>query len=288
VVVRDWIQGDFADLAANVIRWMEDLSVTRLDTPGPPTRVPKLEALVTCVLAPRSPGQKYSDWIKPAGKLREPLFREAVGFGRRGVLEEAVRMALPRFRAAVLNGEIEAAVLGKATSQFKDWKQARGRLYARAALFKVFLTRKGGLMETCLRENHPSSAYHYGRLLAVLANVQREALGDVGANVVQRYYARASTAPADALGPLINLSNRHLDKIDRGLADYLQGKIADIFARISDEVPPKTLDTVGQSLFAMGFYQQIARMRQERAANVARKRARGGDVLELTLTVDEE
>lgn len=275
VVVRDWMQESVADLAENIIKWIDDLSIVRLDNPIVPDRVPKLESLVTCVLSPRPQGQKYDDWVKPAGKLREPLFREAIGLGSHRVLAEAVRMLLPRWQASILNGQFDDALgeeFGKATEGNRMY---RGILYARVSLMKAFLIRQGVHMEPCLFEDHPEPAYHCGRLLAVLADLQRTALGDVGAGVVQRYYARASTAPVDALGPLITLSNRHLDKIsDRNLADYLQGRIADIWGRICKKYPPKTLDAVGQTLFAMGFYQQIARMRHERFANSAKKRQR--------------
>lgn len=272
VVVRDWMQGEFTDLAASVLRWVEDLSIVRLDSPQVPDRVPKLETLVTCVLPVCKPGQKYGDWVKPAGKLREPLWRAAVGMKPSQNLdpppipEDAISILLPRWRASVLNGEFDEALDGHPLHQ--------GILYARASLIKAHLIRSGVVMEPHLFEDHPEPAYHCGRLLAVLANVQKEALGDVGANVVQRYYARASVAPADAIGPLITLSNRHLDKLEPGLADHLQGQIADVFGKLSEQKLPATLDTVKQSLFAMGFYQQIARMRHERAANAAKKRER--------------
>ncbi|MEW6418062.1 MAG: type I-C CRISPR-associated protein Cas8c/Csd1 [Nitrospirota bacterium] len=47
-------------------------------------------------------------------------------------------------------------------------------------------------MDTYLNPEHPHPAYHCGRLLAVLARLQRDALGDVGAGIVQRYYSAAS------------------------------------------------------------------------------------------------
>jgi CRISPR-associated protein Csd1 len=279
VVVRDWMQGEFHDLTASVLRWLSDLQVTRLE--GSTLVTPRLESLVTCVLRIRKREEEYQDWVKPVGKLREPLWRAAVG-GRPSkkdpqkvepppIPDDAIRMLLPQWRASILNGEFNAAVAGKVTDQFREWQLARSRLYARAALLKIFLVHKEIPMEPYLNEDHESDAYHYGRLLAILADLQREALGDVGAGVIQRYYARASTAPADALGPLIRLSNAHLDKLQKGLAFYFQDEIADVFGRMRDPNPPKTLDPVGQSLFAMGFYQQIAHMRHEMRQRKAEK-----------------
>ena len=273
VVVRDWMHSDFERVYEAVTSWVEGLAVDRLDS-GPPPEPPKLERLITAPLPIRPTGQAYADWIKPVARLRDPLFREAIGLSDGRPLREAVATLLPRWRASILNGEFDAAVAGRGTDAFPNWQIARGRLYARCALLKLSLLRQGHLMEPGLKEDHPADAYHYGRLLAVLADLQRTALGDVGAGVVQRFYPRASTAPADALGPLIRLSNTHLDKIsDKGLANYLQDRIAEIFAQVREPNPPQTLDAAGQSLFAMGFYQQIARMRQDMKVNAAKKQA---------------
>ena len=112
-------------------------------------------------------------------------------------------------------------------------------------------------MKPFLNEDHPQPAYHCGRLMAMLAALQYRALGDVGAGVVQRYYASASSTPALVLGRLIRTAQFHLDKLDRGLARWHEGRIADTWGRIRDDVPP-TLDLEGQTVFALGYYQQIA------------------------------
>ena len=112
-------------------------------------------------------------------------------------------------------------------------------------------------MEPILNEDHPAPAYQCGRLMAVLASVQHAALGDVGAGLVQRYYAAASTTPALRLGQLTKLSQFHLNKLDPGLAHWFESKIAAIWAKIRDRLP-KTLSLEEQSLFALGYYQQMA------------------------------
>jgi len=112
-------------------------------------------------------------------------------------------------------------------------------------------------MEPILNEDHPDPAYQCGRLLAMLAAVQHRALGDVGAGVVQRYYAAASATPALVLGRLTRTAQFHLDKLDRGLARWHEARLASVWGRIRDRVPP-TLTLEEQSLFALGYYQQIA------------------------------
>jgi len=112
-------------------------------------------------------------------------------------------------------------------------------------------------MRPFLNEGHPSAAYHCGRLMALLAEVQRRALGDVGAGVVQRYYAAASSTPALVLGRLTRTSQFHLNKLDSRLAHWYENRIAVIWGAIRDSVPP-TLTLEEQSLFALGYYQQMA------------------------------
>ena len=112
-------------------------------------------------------------------------------------------------------------------------------------------------MKPFVNEEHPEPAYQCGRLMAVLAGVQRAALGDVGAGIVQRFYAAASSTPALVLGRLTRQSQFHLNKLEPGLTHWFESKIADIWARIGDRVPP-TLTLEEQSLFALGYYQQMA------------------------------
>lgn len=112
-------------------------------------------------------------------------------------------------------------------------------------------------MTPYLNEDHPHPAYHCGRLMEVLAALQEEALGNVGAGVVQRFYAAASSTPALVFGRLTRTSQFHLTKLPGGLANWYQKKIADIWGRIRD-CPPPTLTLEEQSLFAMGYYQQMA------------------------------
>ena len=121
-------------------------------------------------------------------------------------------------------------------------------------------------MQAYLNEDHPSAAYHCGRLMSVLARLQQAALGDVGAGVVQRYYGAASTTPALVLGRLTRLSKHHLSKLEPALAFWYEGKLAGIWGRLKDDIPP-TLTLEGQSLFALGYYQQMAHDRTKKASD---------------------
>ncbi len=116
-------------------------------------------------------------------------------------------------------------------------------------------------MQPNLNEKHPAPAYQCGRLMAVLAALQYRALSDFGAGVVQRTYAAASSTPALVLGRLTRTSQVHLDKLEPGLARSFENRLAGIWNELRGRVPP-TLNLEEQSLFALGYYQQIAADRE--------------------------
>lgn len=113
-------------------------------------------------------------------------------------------------------------------------------------------------MEPYLNEDHPSPAYQAGRLLAVLADLQYAALGDVGASVVQRYYGAASATPALVLGGMMRNAQHHVKALGNEKRGYFEKQIASIFGHIRQDDLPHTLPLKDQSLFALGYYQQKA------------------------------
>lgn len=115
-------------------------------------------------------------------------------------------------------------------------------------------------MKPELNTDHPAPAYHCGRLLAIFANLQRAALGDVGAGVVQRYYAATSQTPGLMVGRLAANARNHLAKLDPKLAWWFENQIAEVMVRLGDGAP-RILDLEGQGLFALGYYQQLAALR---------------------------
>lgn len=115
-------------------------------------------------------------------------------------------------------------------------------------------------MKPFMNPDHPHPAYHCGRALALFARLQRAALGKVGAGVVQRYYTATSQTPGLILGRLAANAKNHLGKLNGGLAGWYENQLADIFGRIKDAVP-RTLTLEEQSLFALGYYQQLAYFR---------------------------
>ena len=128
-------------------------------------------------------------------------------------------------------------------------------------------------------ENHQPS-YLCGRLLATLEAIQYAGVGDVGANIVDRFYGKASTAPALVFGPMLTLAQSHLGAIKNdGQRINLDRELSEVVGRLESNLP-KTLNLEDQGRFAIGYYHQKAhrfaeiRHRQdERAAAITLTKA---------------
>lgn len=302
VVVEDWMEGQFDDLLGSVLCWFDDLAIVKAsgrDTAAPPP----IERVVTCLLPERKPRQKYEDWIKPVKAWRVALWKCAtlpllshsrsddslpdrvVDESHAGVsiADTVAHRAVLEHRKAVVNGEFAAAL----SADGENRAIRRATLYARMGLMKAWLLRHSDhqgdcKMEPILKEDHPSPVYQFGRLVAVLAELQREALRsdsgqEVKTSIIDRYYTAASTTPRLMLGRLIALSNHHLRKLEQTesgqrAAGAIRRRIASINARIDDSALPSAALLEDQTLFALGYYQQIAHMHLARAEASEKKK----------------
>jgi CRISPR-associated protein Csd1 len=228
VMVREVMQGQFETLVANTESWFSNLSIVARDGKEI-ARAPKFLAVA---------GSLVRDLKDLQSQTVQHLWRAAVTGG--GIPYAALAQATLRARLDVINDQLAS--------------------HARMGLIKAYHLRKGDPhMQTHINPEHPNPAYHCGRLLAVLANLQRAALGDVGAGVVQRYYAAASQTPGLVVGRLAANAKNHLNKLEGGLAWWHENQIADVMAGMDDI--PRTLTLEQQSLFALGYYQQLAALR---------------------------
>lgn len=241
VMVRDWMEGQFAELAGNIDAWFDDLSVIRQDG---------------------------------LSQARAPKFLAVVGATVRVLDDAPAPMIAGLWRAAVKNEPIPAQVMARALTRVRVSISQDDPINSSAiGLLKAYHLRKNKQkgetamsepLRPALNETHPSPAYQCGRLMAVLAGLQHAALGDVGAGVVQRYYAAASATPALVLGRLLRTAQFHIGKLEGGLAHWYDGKLASIMLALKDTIPA-TLTLEEQSLFALGYYQQLADLRTKKS-----------------------
>jgi len=126
-----------------------------------------------------------------------------------------------------------------------------------------------------LQTERTEAAYHCGRLLAVLEQIQQAALGrNVNTTIVDRFYGTASTAPATVFGTLLGQAQPHLSKLRRSnrenAAYALQSRLEEVLLRLPNF--PRTLTLQDQALFALGYYHQRAHDHAQAAANANAKK----------------
>ncbi len=267
IMIRDWIEGQFGQLAQNIADWFEDFEIVARYGQGMAPS-PKFMAVMGAT-------------VRELKELNAPfvaaMFRAALGGRNVPIPQSALAAAYARFKIDLISTDPR-------TNKPKAFN------HARMGLIKAYHLRKKGGVEVTekLNERLDCVPYQCGRLMALLAEIQRRALGDVGAGVVQRYYAAASTTPALVLGRLIRNSNAHLDKIGGNLARRYEDKLAEVWDGIRTEIP-KTLTLEEQTLFAMGYYQQIAQIRKDAADAIATKKAKSSaqDETETTDLTDD-
>lgn len=230
VVIRDWMEGSFAELVEAVDAWFNDLAIVSRD------------------------GRQIISSHKFAAVLAAPL---------RDLKDAPASLVTTLWRCALKRHPIPHHVMAQTLQRVRnDFLTGESPLHARLALLKAFCNRneRTPTMNVELNEYENDSAYLCGRVMAILAAIQRKALGDVGAGVVQRFYAAASATPALILGRLVRTAQvGHLPKIrERGLQIWFERQLAEVWARLTER-PKSTLTLEEQTLFAMGYYQQIAK-----------------------------
>lgn len=236
VMVRDWMEGSFEELVLRISQWFSDMEIVARD----------------------------------GGNLaHDPKFMAVCGSLMRDLKDLPAPTATTLWRVALTGLPIPQTLIAQALARFcADLIDDKPFNHARMGLIKAYFIRKGGnhSMSAYLNKEHPEPAYHCGRLLAMLASLQYAALGDVGAGVVQRYYVAASQTPGLTLGRLIGYAKNHLNKLEGGLAFWYEDQIAEIWSQIRDYIP-RTLNLEQQTLFALGYYQQIAANRAGKKIN---------------------
>jgi CRISPR-associated protein Csd1 len=236
IVIRDWMEGRFEELASNIAQWFHDLAII----------------------------ERYGSRILESCKLNSIL---AAPYREIGDAPAATAMALWRC-ALNKNQSIPPHLIAQTLRRVGiDLIQDEPARHARFALLKAFCNRQPGVpkMKPELNEYENDPAYLCGRIMAILAAIQRVANPDVGAGVIQRYYAAASTTPALVLGRLHKTAMiAHLPKFPaekKRLANWFEKQLAELYDAMPQS-PPTLLSLEQQTLFAMGFYQQQAQRKK--------------------------
>lgn len=261
IMVRDWQTGNFKTLVNNVKQWFDDLSI--IEPYGNSIAGDfKLSATMLRLIAFRKNEKTTDSFARVKKELTplEPIIWSSI-IENRSLPDTVATKALKYISSKLLNSE-------------NSLEENLDRIAC--AILKTYIIRlqksKGGnrIMKPELNQDYSSPAYQAGRMLAVLGSIQQSALGDVNAGLIQHYYTSASTTPKLVIGRLIQMSQHHLDKLgkdSKGLAVWYEQQLADIMARINIEQIPTVLNLEGQTLFALGYYQQKAHMQSKKTSD---------------------
>jgi len=259
VVVRDWIDTTVTQAQAHLARYF--LLQRIVDRTGQPDRYYGVRALAGATT--RTGGKD-----DPAPPVQQALLRVAL---RGGPLPDALLAQTVR-RVKVEQGvsQPQAALIKMVLASTIEDEQLEGYMVD-------------------LDETNRDAAYLCGRLLAVLDSIQRTALGQRNATIIDRFYGSASTAPIAVFGRLIGGAQPHLAKLRRTRPDAafaLERRMTEIMAGIG--VFPRTLTLRQQGMFALGYYHQRAADARAVAERTAARKAAGAPASEVDDLVAEE
>ncbi|MGC3995385.1 MAG: type I-C CRISPR-associated protein Cas8c/Csd1 [Propionicimonas sp.] len=239
LVVRRWVSLELSGFEANVARWFDDVEVADRERPY---RTPSAMARS---LGPFPVGDHNE--TAPDGAFASFLMAALAGASPPA---EYLRSAVARSVAEVrrLDGD--------------DPWAARQRAMDRLAVIRLILNRtptnKGHIMTALLDDARSDPAYLSGRIFAIGQSLQRAALGDVNASIVDRYFARAVQHPASVDAVLATLQMQHTASLRRkgsgALAHSYEVRIGELRARMGDA--PGRLGLAEQAAWIAGYFQQ--------------------------------
>lgn len=239
LVVRRWFTLDLGGFEENILRWFTDVEVP---DERHPFRTPSAMAKSLGAFPLGERGETSPDGVFAA-------FLLAALTGEPPPLEY-LRVAISRTIAEVHRIDHDAG-----------W-QARQRAMDRLAVIRLIINRtatgKEHIMTTQLDESRNDPAYLSGRVFALSQGLQRAALGDVNASIVDRYFARAIQHPASVDSALAILQMQHAASLQRkgsgGLAHSYQKRIGELRSRMGDA--PGRLGIREQAAWIAGYFQQ--------------------------------
>ncbi|HBK03810.1 MAG TPA: hypothetical protein DDY87_05435 [Clostridiales bacterium] len=262
-MIRRYAHGSYQTLKRNLELWTEDLSLADNKGTGKIQSRKLFARLTRLIKDQKNTGQKLSDQMK----------RELAGVTPAIVMAIISGTPLPDTVAARALGYIRSRLLAAG----EDDKKPILPDGIACQWLKVWLIRKRRMKNeevNIMAEydlNFPNAAYHCGAWLAVYACLQRAAMGNVNASLVQRFYASASQTPALAFGTLSKMGMVYLEMLrkDRKFGEVSNfemrlGEVCAFFGSDPAHQLPATLNLEGQSYFALGYRQMCTRMIAEK------------------------
>lgn len=171
----------------------------------------------------------------------------------------APQLAGDLLRAVLTGSRYPATLLDGVTLRIRAEQEiTRGR----AAIIKAYYLRNEShnerlkeVLTVKLNEESCYMPYVLGRLFAVLETIQGIANPDINSTIRDRYFNSACSTPAMVFPTLINLAQKHLNKMTTAQEVYYNKQLADLIGRM-DENYPAHLTLPEQGAFQIGYYHQ--------------------------------
>ena len=266
-MVRHYEQGKYETLQKNLEMWNEDISLC--DNLGTEKLRPnKLVVRFIRLMLLQKGGRNIFDRMKNELSGLTPSIIMAIIKGT-PLPDVVASRALCYIRSKMIDPDEKDMSMpdGIACQWLKAWLRRKARMRNEEVLLMPYYD-----------NNYPNAAYHCGAIVAIYADIQHTAMPDVGAGIVQRYYASASRTHALVLGTLERLSKYHLDKIEKPwLVSKFEERLNEVYAYFRDDTAckfPKTLNLEEQSYFALGYRQMSAQLVAEKREAAAFKKNR--------------
>lgn len=266
-MIRRYERGSYSELQKNLELWNQDMALGNHLGSGR-IRPYKLLARLTRLVKHKS-----------ADNIMEQMKKELAGVTPAIVLAIVNGTALPDTVAVRSLAYIQSQIYSETDKTNKTDKQFIPDGIA-CQWLKAWLARRGGKrneevskMEYFTPE-FPNAAYHCGALMAIYADLQRTAMGDLNANVVTRYYASASRTPTLVLGTLERMASVYLEKLNPGMRPTFEKRLNQEYAFFSPEEGrriPQTLNLEEQSYFALGYRQMCAQITYDKLNSKAKR-----------------
>ena len=132
----------------------------------------------------------------------------------------------------------------------------------RAAIIRAYYTKNRNyqvpeeVLTVSLNPDSTNVPYTLGRLFSVLENIQAAASNNsLNTTIKDRYFNAASATPAHVFPTLVNLAQKHMKKMDGGLAAYYDKQLADLMGKLTESYPAH-LSIPQQGAFQLGYYHQ--------------------------------
>ncbi|MDD6033178.1 MAG: type I-C CRISPR-associated protein Cas8c/Csd1 [Oscillospiraceae bacterium] len=274
-MVRRYEHGSYETLRANLDQWREDLALSNglgTDTIRPYKLTYRFTRLVK---DQKKTGKELSDQMKKELAGITPAIVAAIFNGT--PLPDAVAVrALAYIRSKMLAPPPKEG--SKKDRRFANLPDGVACQWLKVWLVRKSRMRKEGTVLTMSYDREfPNAAYHCGALMAIYADLQRAAMGEVNATIVQRFYASASRTPTLVLGTLERMGEVYLGQLrkeKKGLVKIYEQRLNDVYSFFGKDgfrQLPAALNLEEQSYFALGYRQMCTQMNADKSAAKAAK-----------------